>query len=218
MSELIELQSQPISARFGACKDVKEFVQPNTLMVRELLDRLNLAQMSEDDRILACWDWVARNIDYPKDRTTFALTVYGKTIKADDYFLEPSETIAIGLGKCDATSNLLVSMLRNFLSPERVWVVLGDLHSGAGGGHAWVVVSRNSHYDVLETTLNKLPDGNPWKDAGSEAVSLIYDPVLYYNDQRIRAVEDAMMCTLPFQNCKIPWLEEYFCGVCKDAN
>lgn len=214
--ELIELSVQPISARFGDCKDVKEFVQPNSFMVVQIIESLDINKLpSEDEKILKCWDWVVREIKYPLDRKTFALTVYGKTIRSDDYFLEPGETIAFKVGKCDATSNLLVSMLRNFMPADRVYVVLGDLHNNGVGGHAWVLVDRmadrTSKSFYLETTLSKLP-GQPW--AKAEQSQAVYHPVLYYNDKQIFAEPNETMCALPFDNCKVRWLSDYFCGIC----
>lgn len=57
----------------------------------------------------------------------------------------PSETLAKCTGDCDDSSLLLVSMLRNFYPPDRVYVVIGTYR---GLGHAWVELDGK----ILETT------------------------------------------------------------------
>lgn len=208
----IRVKSQPISARFGDCKDIKEFIQPQTLMVQDLIETLQTPNiLSEDEKILAYWKWVAESIKYPRDRETFALTVYGKTIRSNDYFLEPSETIAFKIGKCDATSNLLTSMLRNILPEHRVYTVLGDLAKDGVGGHAWVTVERQGKMYILESTLDKLPE-NPWVAADTK--DLMYRSVMAYNDKEIWIKGAEITCALPLGNCKVPWLSDYFCQMC----
>lgn len=48
---------------FGEVRDIREFVQPGSLPARELAAELERPTLEET--IVACWDWVAKNIAYP---------------------------------------------------------------------------------------------------------------------------------------------------------
>lgn len=84
-----------------------------------------------DNLALGLWDWVCKNVSYRADNGEFW------------YF--PDEVIGQRHGDCDDSTLLLVSMLRHFYSPDRVYAVVGTYR---GLGHAWVELDR----EILETT------------------------------------------------------------------
>lgn len=102
---------------------------------------------------------------------------------------------------CANKSFLLTSLLRNFLPPEEVFCVLGNLYNGKPGGHAWVEVRKNGQDYVLESTQ---PD-TPIVQA-SELDR--YEEVHYFNDQSIFAVPGKTVLT-PFTACYSTWLKDY---------
>ncbi len=166
-----------VKARFGdEIHYIEEFIRPNEYMVRELYKKF--ANLGEEEKIFALWDWVCRNIAYPltyegiPDETHILKafkkidipiigSLYMISYTSDEFFQFPSETITWRIGDCDDSSILLCSLLRNFLSPEEVYAVIGRLD---GNLHAWVSCKGT----ILETTLEEAP------------VNVVIDPTPYY--------------------------------------
>lgn len=86
-----------------------------------------------DDLAFNLWDWVCKNVSYRSDDGEFW------------YF--PDEVIGQRKGDCDDSTLLLVSMLRRFYRPDRVYAVVGTYR---GFGHAWVELDG----EILETTYS----------------------------------------------------------------
>lgn len=192
-----------VCARFGEIFTLREFITPDAFAVKELYQRLKGS--TEEETILACWNWVVENIRYPKsDRRV--MYYGGKEYVAEDWWGLPAETISTGSEDCDGRAFLLVSLLRNFLPEDKVFAVLGNLAKDGASGHAWVTVSRGN-WHILETTLSSLPD-NPWKLDGVEN---IYRPALYFNDKEVFASVKEKLC-LPLGPCKVDFLKDYWCG------
>ncbi len=136
-----------ISKRFpGEKHDIREFVQPDTIMVRELA----LTLMGGNDFVTAAWQWVCNNIKYPpgdlasNDRHYLEAFSGGRwlgvpvpilTLEARDFWQFPSETLAFRMGDCDDMAILLGSLLRTQLSERDVFCVAGYFN---GMGHMWV--------------------------------------------------------------------------------
>lgn len=84
-----------------------------------------------DDIAFRLLDWVCQNVEYRSDN--------------GEYWFFPHETLREMAEDCDGSAILLASMLRQFYTPERVYVVAGTYR---GLGHAWVELDG----EILETT------------------------------------------------------------------
>lgn len=120
-----------------------EFVTPRTYLVDEICP--GLQRGTPQETVHACLDWVCRNIKYKGE--------------AGDIFYRPSEALHTKVGDCEEHSFVLCSFLRNFLSPDEIFVALGT-YGILGTGHAWVSW-LNEKYWVLEATLERAPDEIP---------------------------------------------------------
>lgn len=88
----------------------------------------------EDAFILAAWELAGGDISYSgfgSDLKFSAYLVYCKRC-----FLA-SQVLKSGVSNCVGKSILLVSLLRNRLPPERVYLTVGQLNTDHIGGHAW---------------------------------------------------------------------------------
>lgn len=167
-----------VSHRYaGEVHDLREFVQPGAAMVASLAGQL--ARPTEQAFVMACLDWVNKNIQYPFGEEcpdwhyyeAFWVSGPGKPeilIQrfSCDYWQFPAETLATGMGDCEDSAILLCSLLRTRVAPEDVAVTVGTFK---GEGHAWVVYRGL----VLEPT----PVGGVYEEAYP------YTPQMRFNDQ-----------------------------------
>lgn len=77
------------------------------------------------------WNWVCQNIEYRSDN--------------GEYWFFPDETLREMAEDCDGSAILLVSMLREFYPPDRVYAVAGSYQRW---GHMWAELDG----EILETT------------------------------------------------------------------
>jgi len=144
---------------------------------------------SDKDFTLRAWDWVAREIDYWSQSTDLKLKDDSIICSQNCQLL--SETQFKRKANCFGSSVLLVSLLRNRLPPDRVYMTIGILAKNGSGGHAWVTVNIDDTWFVLESTLDQLP-AQPW--VTEEALKSIYIPEAYFNDQEITCRPGAELC------------------------
>jgi len=197
---MIAIDDQPMSASFfGGGQWLTDFITPEALDVRVLFEDIS-HQVRDDELIEACRRWVAEQVKYVRF-VKGKLFINGKVSIQDDLWNMPSLTAKVKIGNCCNKSFLLTSLLRNFLPPEEVFCVLGNLYNGKPGGHAWVEVRKNGQDYVLESTQ---PD-TPIVQA-SELDR--YEEVHYFNDQSIFAVPGKTVLT-PFTACYSTWLKDY---------
>ena len=112
--------------------DIREFVQPDNPDVLAIY-----YQIGPDPWLL--YDFVCREIDYRRD-------IRG------EFWLTPSETLALAKADCEDTSILLCSLLRNFTDAH---VAIGEYQ---GYGHAWVAKGGQ----IYETTYTRaMPASDP---------------------------------------------------------
>ena len=176
-----------LDLRFGDLYSPQEFA-------RSTEELIGIAQqyrsLPEEEAIHQLWDFVCRQIKYPKtmsDRHVMSAyptkSVFGSGYEfkqaSDDFWQFPSETIAWGIGDCADTSNLLVSIASNFVPSERLYVVVGEVIDGIG--HAWVEYFPlyNEKGFILETTLTQAPK----QEAGSRIAGRIADRSYHEYDQ-----------------------------------
>lgn len=198
----VQIDDQPISATFfGEGRWLTDFVTPEALEVQELYDNITDGLNSIEDRILACWEWVADEVRYvPFVRAK--LSVNGHSSVQSDYWATPSQVIKTKIGNCANKSFLLASLLRQELSIGQVKVVLGNLYQPKPGGHAWVEVNYNSYPFIMESTRGDM------QPMVAPNVADVYEPVIYFNDQNVSAVEGRTLLT-PFTAVYADWLRDY---------
>lgn len=176
--------------RFGERIFYSELITPNNAMVIDVYNQV--VHGSDEEVVLALWDYVCRNIDYPltfdgRADDTHVLNAFVNVNRAflgptylvnrssGDWWEMPCEVLAWGISDCEGTSNLLCSLLRRRFEPDRVFVEVGYW---GGGGHAWVSL-KLTDWVILETTLDQLPQ-DPWKMnsgyKGSLKYNDVYDP------------------------------------------
>ena len=196
----IVCDDQPISGAtlFHEGRYLTSFVTPDNLEVqrkyKELTDNLSVK-----DKVAACWGYVARQIKYRQFITT-RISVDGRTFIEKDAWLDPAQVIHAGVANCFNKSILLASLLRQELSPERVYVILGNVNSD---GHAWVLARLDRDY-ILETTSPHLSCPFILADSAD-----IYDPVIFFQDKGVKYFPQKKIHE-PFSDCFcIDWLEDY---------
>ena len=171
-----------VTKRYGNEQlDIREFIRPDTYMVRTLVARLP----ADPD---AFYRWVVANIAYPfGDDATLDLHQECRYLRpdgqwrvceqTDDFWNLPSETLADRVGDCDDKSFLLVSMLRHLLGPDQVFATVGYWN---GFGHVWVTVRTEAGWRVYETTLDQAPSPVPFVSEQPP-----YVPILRFNDVQV---------------------------------
>ena len=202
MSLPVQIDSQPIAATFfGEGKWLTDFVTPDSLEVQTLHQHLTKGINNLEDRLIACWDWVADKVKYTKF-VRAKIWVHGNTSVQEDYWQDPGQVVRTLVGNCVNKSILLASLIRNELPPEQVSVVLGNLkQKGNAGGHSWVQVQLDHEY-IMESTRG---DMEPMVSAD---VADIYEPVLFFNDKTVSAIKGRTMLT-PFSAVYAAWLKDY---------
>lgn len=212
MESATQIDDQPISATFfGEGKWLTSFITPQALEVKELYEKLTEAIDDSDDKILACWNWVANEIKYVRF-VKAKIWVEGHSSSQKDYWQAPSQLIQTRVGNCVNKALLLTSLLRNEISTERVFCVLGNLcQEGNSGGHSWVELRYNSHGYILESTRG---DMQPMVNSD---VANIYEPVIYFNDKEVSAIEGRTVLE-PFTAVYATWLKDYLDWVFIEGN
>jgi len=198
-----EIDDQPIAATFfGEGKWLTDFVTPDALEVQELYNNLTNGLYNLEDRIIACRDWVADEVQYVSF-VNAKMWVNGKIAVQKDYWQEPSQVIRTRVGNCANKAFLLASLLRQDLLPGQVSVVLGNLHQPlSAGGHAWVEVNYNSYPYIMESTKGDM------QPMVATRVADIYEPVVYFNDKTVSVIEGKTLLT-PFAAVYASWLKDY---------
>lgn len=165
----------------GKVYDTGQFFQPGAAanLARQL------PQGSEDDFILAAWDYVANDINYERIASDMSFK-NGEVICADCYF--PTEVIARDKGNCIAKSSLMASILANRIAMNRIQIVVGEYTGASTGGHAWVELWRQGDWYLIETTAP--PGNNPWKVAKSLYGRLYSPSVILESDSLKYASND----------------------------
>lgn len=155
--------------------DIKEFVRPSDVAVREVYESQHLNSTGDRDKVVALLNWVCQNIKYPKDENIARLISYdGYSVRINDYWQFPAETLAgPRIGDCDSCSNLLASLVRNFASPKDVYVVLGGYKSDTMN-HAWVEWN-----DLILEPTKDIPPSQVFEHDGN------YKAIVRYNDKEI---------------------------------
>jgi len=194
------MDDQPIAATFfGEGKWLTEFITPVNLDIQEAYQELTAGLTSIEDKIVACQQYIGR-MTYKK-LISGTINIEGRVSHQKDLWSDPSTTLAIGIGNCANKSFLLASLLRNQLPPDQIYCVLGNLHNGKTGGHAWVQVNLDQEY-IVESTRADIP---PMVLAESTPR---YEAVHFFNDKETYAIGGRTVLE-PFTACYSTWLVDY---------
>jgi len=200
-SNVQPLNDQPISATFfGEGHWLSDFVTPSEPDILMLFNRIAAGVGSAEDQIIACWDWVANQVQY-KPFIKAQISIEGKSFYQEDFWQTPSLCSKTHVGNCANKAFLLTSLIRNLLGPNQVHCVLGNLYNGHAAGHAWVEAVINGKPFILESTRNDVPMIQA--DTAER-----YEPVHYFNDVEGLVVPGRTVLT-PFQACYSAWLKDY---------
>jgi len=203
MPQPIPIDDQPISATFfGEGRWLTDFITPNDLEVENLHKEVTKDIDELEDRLIACWSWVANKVKYVRF-VKAKIWVNGHSSVQDDYWQLPSQTIRTRIGNCANKAILLTSLVRKELPVDKVFCVLGNLHQPLNsGGHAWVEVKLNSHNYILESTRGDM------KPFVVSDVADVYESVIYFNDEKVEAIEGRTVLE-PFTAVYADWLRDY---------
>ncbi|MEM2618759.1 MAG: transglutaminase-like domain-containing protein [Candidatus Hadarchaeales archaeon] len=188
----------------GEAYDIREFIQPNTLMVKELAEKLKTPE--------ACYRWVVEEINYPYRPNWPSWTMIFSDFHSlfrhpprpkwsfnfMDYWKFPSETIRDKIGDCEDSSFLLASLLRSL--GEESYAVLGYVViNEMRYGHAWVEWKKGNRWYLLESTYDSPPDSIPptndlyWK---------VYFPEIRFNEEKVEIIEKRRVEKLQYWRLK----------------
>jgi hypothetical protein len=199
---IIEIDDQPINGSFfGEARRLTDWITPNSLEVQSLFDHITRGIDNTRDRLVACWNWVTSHIRYV-ECVKAKILIDNQVSIQKDLWQEPSTIIHTKVGNCANSAMLLTSLIRNELSPEKVYCVLGNLHSQKPGGHAWVQVSLNGENEIMEATTPMVPPLVP------ESAADRYEAVHYFNDKKVLAVEGRTQL-IPYAVAYSNWLSDY---------
>lgn len=198
---MIAVDNQPIEASFfGEGKWLTDFVTPEAIDIQALYKNLTMGLSDLEEKALACWEWVANKVKY----TRFVegkLWISGKVSIQNDLWNLPSITARIKVGNCANKAFLLTSLLRNTLSDNEIYCVLGNLYNHKLNGHAWVQVNLNGQNYIMESTRGDVPLV-PVSNTDR------YEEVHLFNDKQIYAIPGKTVMT-PFAACYSTWLKDY---------
>jgi len=174
-----------MATRVGSKYSTADFVNP------EAVADIAASLPSEEDRfILSAWNYVTENIQYQGYSSN--LYFVNDAIKCSGCRV-PEATLKVAKGNCVSMSSVLTSILRNRLPPERVFMTVGEWWYR---GHAWCQVQRqNGRWYLLESTS---PPTKGWVLV--DAVSYIYKPFSYFNDQLFYCYSEEL-CKIRVGNC-----------------
>ncbi len=205
MSPVVAMDDQPIDATwFQEGRWLTEFVTPDAMEVEELYKELVAGVDDKVERIKVIHEWVGREVKYrPFIKAT--LIVAGRMSTNKDCWLRPSITRRVKVGNCANKAFLVVSLLRQEMSPGDVHVVLGNLHTDKGvGGHAWAQVNIDESPYVIECTREDVPPLIPQGQTVDR-----YEPILFFNDKSAYAISQKEIME-PFAITGYAvWLKDY---------
>lgn len=199
---IIRVDDQPISATFfGEGRWLTDFITPDTLEIEKLYKDITKGISNRVDRLVALRDWVANEVRYVPF-VKGKLWIEGKSSVQSDLWNSPAVTALVKVGNCANMSFLLTSLVRNELPPQEISCVLGNLHNGKPGGHAWVQCQLNSTTFIMEPTRADSPA------LVKALVADRYEAVHLFNDQEVETIEGRTVMT-PFARCYSEWLTDY---------
>lgn len=200
LDNFIRIDDQPIAAGFfDTGMWMQDFITPDSIDVQALYESVTEGLYSEEEKILALQEWVANSIQY-KPTVKGKLIIDGHSSVQTDLWNLPSITANVRVGNCANKAFLLTSLLRNFMSPDQVKCILGNLYNGHTGGHAWVQLNIGGEELIVEPTMASPPVLVDIADR--------YEAVHLFNDQQSYVIEGRTVIE-PYTACYSTWLVDY---------
>lgn len=204
--------NQPISARWGGADWITDFCTPKNPTVQLQYRALTNGLSKDEDIINSVWYYISHQPYVPLMKSTLNSVGESKTNK-DTWFF-PSEAIVLAKGNCANKSFVTASILKNhFPTLGQVYVVVGDLHMGQVGAHAWVELNLPGGSYILETTQ---PAAG--KALFPKARADAYEAKAYFDEQHVYTVKPQDSVNKIFEAhfgvCAIPFLKDYICEKC----
>lgn len=171
----MNIDQQPVRARFGETNILNTFLTPRNPDIQSLYDNLTAGLSSVRERVAALWAWVA-NIPYTP-HIAVRLSAGKKSIYQNDFWAYPAETVQLNIANCFNKSTLLCSLLMNDPS-IRSRVILGNLNSNGIGGHAWCCrpfTKINCYGEIKDIQDIKVGEEVIGQDGGLHKVTSIMD-------------------------------------------
>jgi len=178
----------------GETYHITDWITPYALEVQCLFDQLK----SDDPKqtLINCWQWLNDNVSYPTNCLGAAvdrqeLISFGTLhyINSTDFWQFASETIARArlarkygrktLGDCEDMAVIMVSLMRNQLSPQDVYCVMGGYFNSQAAGHAWVKCRLDGEWHIIDPTIK----------VGKPVDMSRYDEYILFNDVEIHELK-----------------------------
>jgi len=197
-----------LSPRYvGEVYDIREFITPNTYLIKRLAN--DLKAPNEELHVWNLFKFVVESIKYPWRRgIPEALMIFCDlhalfrhpfkpklSICLLDFWKFPVETLRDGVGDCEDTTFLLTSLLR--VCKYNAYAVLGYIEiDGIKYGHAWVLYQHPSYdWIILETTLDSLEPYRDWKGyvEVEGQVKDLYKPEIIFNEKEVNLLKSSSL-------------------------
>lgn len=160
-------------ARNDMSYDVRDFIQPDNPILKEIVDKGGLDSGSLDEIAYNCMKWVQRNIKYTPDP---------QFTEKDEEWLMPTETVQTGKGDCEDGTNLIVSLMRNAGVPAyRVKNACGEVDEG---GHSWPIYLREKDNEWVIMDWCYKPNSRKVENRGLSKNNRDYNSIDFtFNDE-----------------------------------
>lgn len=187
---------------FGESRWLTSYITPYEPDIEVLYNQITNDCVTTEDKIEACWDWVAHNVKY-RPFVKASINVGGKVSKQSDYWQLPSQCIQTRVGNCANMAFLVTSLLRYGLPDEDIHCVFGNLHNnGSIEGHAWVEWSAYDGQDyIIEATRGDVP-------MVLATAKDRYEAIHYFDENEVYAVPGRTVM-MPFSASYSEWLKDY---------
>lgn len=200
----IPCDDQPINGAtlVGENRFLSSFITPGSLEIQEKYKALTEDTSDQRDRIVSVWRYV-KDIPYTQS-VNAKVNIGGRVFSRYDVWLDPAQALKAGVKlNCMNKSTLLVSLLRQELSADKVSVCLNNVTIDGIGGHAVGYVRLEDGDYIFETTNPSIK--SPFLRAEDAD---IYEAVMFVNDKETRYIPSTQLRE-PLGCCCVSWLEEY---------
>jgi hypothetical protein len=161
--------------------DLREFIYGDDYYMQYLHDEITSVYKpnTEEQDVKAVMAYIAQNV------VKYELDSYQHG-GMEDFWQFPEESYCLGKADCEDGSFLIASLLRTFVEPSRVRVILGMYQNKYG--HSWVEYHDGNEWKLLESTM-------PFKYTSElQSVANLPDYKKYYmfNDKYTWVVDDSL--------------------------
>ncbi len=147
-----------------------------------LLSRIAASLPQNEELFLnSALDWVKRHVQY--EDIISEIEFYDGAVRCKACYTPP-ETLEKMQGNCLSQANVLTSILRNRLGPDRVFTAIGTVSRDGLAGHAWTLAERTWGWEILDPTSGKT----------SPIIDPTYHAYAYFNDLQRECLPNCGIC------------------------